>query len=288
LSRTEEALLFLLVLPVALHSIYIGQANMLMLAAMLLGLAATAQKRWNWAAGWLAWATLIKGYPLALALLLAWHYPKRFPARYAVALAVGLALPFAAQEPRVVAMQYSSWLSHLQDSASIMRERSRSIDYLLGTFGSPISAQVFTLMGVVTGALVFGWTMLGTWRKASDREKLKQMLTLFVTWLVLFAPAIEACTYAVMAPVIAWALLDSFRRRTGWAQYVALLVSLVLVGPAATDAFGPVFRHFASEHALQPVGALVFLGYLLSTTWQAWTRAPRAQFFLERRRAISL
>ena len=45
-----------------------------------------------------ALATLIKGYPLALALLLAGLYPRRFPLRYLAALAAGLLLPFA-REP---------------------------------------------------------------------------------------------------------------------------------------------------------------------------------------------
>jgi MFS family permease len=69
LGRRECGLLFLFALPASLHSLYNAQANLLMLGAVLLGLAAAAGGRWNRSAGCLALATLIKGYPLALALL---------------------------------------------------------------------------------------------------------------------------------------------------------------------------------------------------------------------------
>ena len=62
------AILSLLALPVSLHSLYIGQANLLMIGCILFGLAAIPDGRWNRASSWLAAATLIKGYPLALAL----------------------------------------------------------------------------------------------------------------------------------------------------------------------------------------------------------------------------
>src|SRR5438132_8575667 len=118
-SQWQRAALFMLVLPLSLHSMQNGQANVVMLAALLLGLAAASTEKWNQAAGWLALATLIKGYPLALALLLAALYPRRFLFRYAIALAAGLLLPFATQRPEFVIEQYRSWLVHLQESTAI-------------------------------------------------------------------------------------------------------------------------------------------------------------------------
>src|SRR5439155_15009413 len=76
-SRSQRAALFLLVLPLSLHSLQNGQANVVMLGALLLGLAAASAEKWNQTAGWFALATLIKGYPLALALLVAALYPRR-------------------------------------------------------------------------------------------------------------------------------------------------------------------------------------------------------------------
>jgi hypothetical protein len=268
LTSTEIAGLFLLVLPASLHSMYIGQANMMMLGAILLALAAVVDGRWNWSAAWLAWATLIKGYPLALAMLLATLYPKRFPVRFVAALALGLLLPFLAQRPAVVATQYVSWVKHLQDSTVLMHERSRSLDYLLETCQLSVPGRAFTMAGGVAGLLVLGAVLI-TFREdvAETALNLHRMFAWFVTWLVLFAPAMEACTYAVLSPAIAWAIVDNWRRRGSWFRRLLLSTSLLLTGPVATDAFGSTIRRYANAHAFQPLGALFFLGYLVFELW---------------------
>jgi hypothetical protein len=264
LTSTEIAGLFLLVLPASLHSMYIGQANMMLLGAILLSLAAAADGRWNWSASWLAWATLIKGYPLALAMLLGVLYPKRFPLRFLVALAVGLILPFLVQRPSVVAMQYMSWVNHLQSSTVLMHERSRSLDNLLEICQLCVPGRAFTVAGAISGLLVLG-VVLTIFREEAGETTLdlNRLLAWFVTWLVLFAPAIEACTYAVMSPAIAWAIVDNARRRGGWLRCLVLCTSLLLTGPVATDAFGSTVRRYANAHAFQPLGALFFLVYLI-------------------------
>jgi Glycosyltransferase family 87 len=263
LTATEIAMLFLLVLPICLHSMYIGQANMMMLGAILLSLGAAAKGRWNRSAAWLAWATLIKGYPLALAMLLAALWPKRFALRFVVSLAIGLLLPFLAQQPSVVAMQYASWFTHLRDSTGILHERARSLDHLLETYQVLVSPHAFALTGMAAGLFVLGVALSEREVLPGTGPRLRAIFSWFVTWLVLFGPAIEACTYAALSPAIAWALVDSWRRRSGWVGRLLLGSSFLLAGPAVTDAFGPTFRRFANEHALQPIGAILFLAYLL-------------------------
>src|SRR5262245_51128286 len=150
-SVTEKASFFLLVLLGSLHSLYIGQANLLMLAMILLAMAAAAEGRWTQAALGIALATLIKGYPIALALLMAVHYRRRFGPRYVLALVGGLAAPFLFQSPAVVLGQYQSWFRHLRDSTQIMRERLRSIDHLLLVSGHPIEPNTFAVLGIAGG-----------------------------------------------------------------------------------------------------------------------------------------
>src|SRR5207244_11499934 len=137
-----------------------GQANVVMLSALLFGLAAASADHWNKAAAWFAFATLVKGYPLALALLIAALRPRRFFLRYAVALALGLLLPFVAQRPDIVIEQYVSWLAHLRDSTVIMRERLRTLEHLLSIYGYPVSAEVFQLIQLVAGLAMLGLCLL--------------------------------------------------------------------------------------------------------------------------------
>lgn len=275
LSPSEQAVLLLLALPLSLHSMYIGQANLTMLSLLLVGLAAAGRDRWNWAAGCLAGATLIKGYPLALALILVGLYPRRFTLRFLAFLIIGLLLPFLTQWPSVVAAQYASWLQHLGASTEIMRERLRSIDHLFVLYDRPLSPAVFALIGLVAGLAVLALAWLEARRSAEGRELLTRVCLLFAGWVVLFGPATEACTYVVMAPAIGWALVEVYRRPAWRVTRLLLIACLLMMEPLGTDLFGPAVRTFANAHGCQPIGALLFLGYLLAQTrWRRREMVP--------------
>jgi len=202
-SRTQRAALFLLVLPLSVHSMQNGQANVTMLGALLLGLAAASAEQWNWAAGWLALATLSKGYPLALGLLLAALYPRRFLGRYTLALAVGLLLPFVTQRPAIVMEQYQSWWVHLRESTVIMRERLRTLEHLFAIYGHPVSPDTFQLAQLLAGLAILVLVWWHTRRTPERSEQIHVAWQLFACWVALFGPATESCTYIIVAPVIA-------------------------------------------------------------------------------------
>ncbi len=263
-SRGRTAALFLLALPVAIPSLYIGQANLAMLGTLLLGLAGAADGRWNRSAGWLAAATLIKGYPVGAGALLAALWPRRFAPRFAAALGVGLLVPFLAGRPAFVAGQYASWYGHLRASTVIMRERLRSLDHLCAVARHPLAPRMFAQLGVAAGAAVLAVCVLQARHLAGRRERLTWLFQWFACWVLLFGPATESSTYAVAAPAVAWALVDSFRRRAAWLVRGLLIVSLLLMGPVCTDLAGPDLRVFANTHAFEPVGALLLVACLVA------------------------
>jgi len=270
MSPTQMALLFLLVLPTAMTSIYNGQANLLMVGALLLGATAAASDRWNAAAVWLAAATLIKGYPLAFALLMGTLFPKRFLLRFTVALGLGLLLPFLAQWPCVVLAQYASWLDHIRDSTGLMRERLRSIANVFQILSSPLSSQTYAWTEMMAGGVVLGWSFLHVRRTAESRDSFTWLFSLFATWVILFGPATESCTYVIISPVIAWCLIDSFRRPASWGTRCLLIISLILMGPLSTDLFGSPVRIWAHRYGCQPFGGLLFLVHLVTKTVQSF------------------
>jgi hypothetical protein len=263
-SRNQLAALWLLALPLSLHSMYNGQANLIMLGTTLLGLSAAARGHWNWAALWLALATLIKGYPLALALLLSALYLRPFALRYALFLAAGLLLPFATQPPNVVAEQYASWYRHLTDSTMIMRERLRSIDYLFLCYKLPISPRTFMFLGVLGGAGALGVCLLWARRLTEPRALLTRVYLLFAVWVVLFGPATETCTYVILGPALGWAIVEAFHAPGALTRRSLLPCSLFLMGPSVTDLVGQTLRNLAYAYAAQPVGALLFVVLLLT------------------------
>jgi hypothetical protein len=94
----------------------------------------------------------------------------------------------------------------------------------------------------------------------------------FACWTVLFGPTTEAATYAVIAPAIAWCVLDAFSRPTSRTTRSLLMASLLMMGPLATDLFGSATRVFATSKGCLPLGALLFLGYLLAEAVR-WRRS---------------
>lgn len=270
LSANETAAALLLVIPLALHSLYNSQANLMMLGSLLLGLSAAGEGKWNRAAGWLAWATLIKGYPLAMAMLLGTLFPWQFVARFTAALAGGLLLPFAAHRPAVVIMQYQSWWHHLRDSTQMMRERLRSIDQLFVVVGHPISERTFAVVGAVAGIVVLAVCLMIARRWADRREVIFRASLWFLLWVVLFGPATEACTYVVAAPPVAWAIVEAWHCRASFIGRALPVASLLMMGPMVTDMFGQLIRNFSNEHGSQPLGGLLLLAWL-AAEWQGST-----------------
>jgi hypothetical protein len=266
LTATEKSSFCLLVLLGSLHSLYIGQANVLMLGMVLLALAAASEGKWNQAAFGIAMATLIKGYPIALALLLAVHYPRRFGPRYVIALLGGLAAPFLFQSPAVVAAQYQSWFRHLRASTEIMRERLRSFDHLLLVSGHPILPQTFAVLGIAAGVGTLLLSLLFASQVADHRAVNMRLYLLFAVWAMLFGPATETCTYIVLAPACAWCIIEGWRKERGILTAVVLTSSFLLAGILVTDIAGPTLRAFFNTHGAQPIAALLFLSYLIETT----------------------
>jgi hypothetical protein len=264
LTRNQRAALWVLALPLSFHSMYNGQANLIMLGTLLLGLSAAARGHWNRAALWVALATLIKGYPGALGLLLSALYFRKFALRYVVFLAAGLLLPFATQPPGVVVEQYTSWGRHLSDSTTLMRERLRSIDYLLYCYRNPISPRTFNMLGVLGGVCTLGVCLLWARRVTEPRALLTRVYLLFATWVALLGPATETCGYIILAPAIAWAVVEAFTGAASIPRRMLLLASLFLMGPSVTDLVGSTLRDVANAYGAQPIGAILFLAHLLT------------------------
>jgi hypothetical protein len=268
LGRSGVAVLSLLALPNALHSLHNGQANLLMIGCLLGALAAAAGERWNRAACLLAAATLIKGYPLALALLLAAVWWRRFAMPYLGALAAGLLLPFATKPTAFVLAQYSCLANHLFASEHLMRERLRSIDYLLQVSGCPVNPSQFALMGLMAGLVALAATLAYARKQSDRRAVLAYIYMVFAAWVVLFGPATESCTYAVLGPALAWGLVETYRSGRIWGGRVALTASLFLTALVGTDLFVGAVRDFSNEHGGQPVGGILFVAFVAAETWR--------------------
>jgi hypothetical protein len=262
LSRDQIAAVFLLAIPAASGSLYIGQANLMMTGFVLLGLTALAEERWWRAAGYITAATFLKVSPLALAMVVGVLYWRTFPLRFLVTLLAGLAIPFLAQSPEYVLEQTRHWFQHLGESVALNRDRLRSVDNLMEVVGFPLSHGLFMLCGAVAGGVVLLVTVGMQWRGAAAREILLRLASWFLTWVVLFSPSSENVTFSILAPVVAWGVVDAFLWPRTWLRRVWLLASLYMIGLSYGDPGAPLIRLLGADCGAT-IGALMFQATLI-------------------------
>src|SRR5262249_5504794 len=129
-------------------------------------------------------------------------------------LALGLLLPFLLQRPEYVARQYGDWLRYLQ-----MDDRQdwdtlrgyRDLSLLFRVWLTPLTPSVYQAIQLTVAALA---ALLGiTARRARwpRRRLLTGLLALACCWMTLFGAATESATYVLLAPSLAWAVLENWR-----------------------------------------------------------------------------
>jgi hypothetical protein len=265
-TSSEAGLMLLLVVPLSLGNLNNGQSNLLVLAALLASAAGVAEGRWNLAAAAATLACLFKGYPLAVALLFSALFPRQFAGRFAAGLVLGLALPLLFQQPDYVAGQYHSWFDHLrQDDRQQLNCDStyRDIRLLFRVAGTPLSADGVRALQLAAGAGIFLMCLSGLRQGWPRRKVVGAALDLGCFWMVLLGPATESNTYVLLAPALAWSLLETARApRPRVAFGLVSLGAFVLLTCCVAGWFpaGRLLRGLG----LQPLGGtLVLLGVSL-------------------------
>jgi Glycosyltransferase family 87 len=277
LTVSQRALLFLLIVPLSVGSLNNGQSNALVLGLLLAGVAAVQTERWNLAAGCVALACLFKVYPIALGLLLALLYPRRFAGRLAVALALGAALPLGLQHFDYVAAQYQNWWSHFQsyDRQSLIAELwYRDVRLLLLGLVGRINDLTYFIVQLTAGAGVAVLCLIARRVRWPQEQLLLFLLGLGCSWMTLVGPATESCTYILLAPTLAWALVEA-QQAQGWtAAQVLYLISYGLFSACQMAVWFPIGR---AVHTLgiQPLAGVLLLMGILVSPWRRPVEAPQ-------------
>jgi hypothetical protein len=272
LTRGQMALLFLLVLPLSVGNLYNGQSNTLLIGLLLAAVAALAPEarprawRFALAGACVALATLFKGYPIALGLLLALIQPRRFGRWLLLALAAGLLLPFLFQRPDYVAEQYIAWLHHLQSNDRHLLPRElwyRDFQLLCWMCHVPLGSRAYLVVQFLTGAGVAAVCLMA---RALDRPK-RPLLTLLTVlgccWMTSFGPATESATYILLAPAAAWVVLEAWLERRPAPVRGVLLAAYLLLTAAQLANWLPNGRSFQALGP-QPLAGLLLLGGTLA------------------------
>jgi len=265
-ASEKSPLIFLLILPLSLGNLNNGQANLLVLGALLAAVAAVIRSWWMSAAIVLTIAATIKIYPLAIALLLGVMFPRQLLWRFALCLIVAVALPFALQRIDYVSHQYNDWLLYLRSEDRTSRSLSEwysDLRLLFRVWFVPLSTTTYVVIQLAAGAAIGVVAVVGKIRHWPIQSLIAWIFSLSCCWMTLFGPATESATYVLIAPATAWIVCELLIRGCGAIEtaWVAVIYGLQLLARMASW-FGGMKRFgvYASPLALS---ALLLAAYLL-------------------------
>lgn len=280
-TARQRGILFLLLMPLSLSSLNNGQPNPLVIGLLLAALAAVARDRWTLAAGFVALATALKLYPVAIGMLLAATYPRRFTPRLLLALALAAMLPFACQNWTYVREQYMHWFQRLGKDQRWdwpPHMAYRDLWLLIRIFHVPLTPRgyVGVQLAAATGcALLCVAARLRAWPR---RDVLAAILALGTCWMTLCGPATESSTYILLAPALAAALLNAEFGHWPWLAAWMVRVAFLLFLICVLRGIWPGVNRIHGL-GLQPQGALLLsLAYVavLTRALAASERQPAA------------
>ena len=210
----QRGMFYLMNVPLALGSLNNGQANLLLAALMLAGVTAIVAGRWNLSAVCMAFAVVLKIYPLAMVLLLCVAYPRKYPLRFLAALAAVCAMPFLMQHPEYVVRQYHLWWLRVHHADSYRRywpiaAGYRDIWLLIRVWKLPINLAQYTGMQLAGGGVCAVLCGLTAWRGWPDRQRTLVVLSLATAWMMLLGPSSESCTFVLVSPAVVWWLFQT-------------------------------------------------------------------------------
>ena len=188
-----------------------GQASCLVVSALLAGVAAAAVGRWNLSAAFMAAAALVKLYPVAAGMLMVVMFPRRFGWRFAITLTVGAALPFAFRSWDYLLDEHRRLLTYLAADERQVRPMTvwyQDLRLLCAAWGARLSAGAYLAVRLTAAAGIAGLCAAGRLAGWPRRLLLGRMLGLATCWMTLLGSATEASTYLLIAPALAWSLVE--------------------------------------------------------------------------------
>jgi glycosyl transferase family 87 len=279
IPKSSYWLVFLLILPLSLGNFNNGQVNPMIIGLLMIAILAAYEERWTLSAVALGFSTYLKIYPLSIGLLLVLLYPRQLGWRLLLTLILMGAFSFILQRPAYVLEQYQRWFSTraADDRRLNMDIAPRDFAMLLQLLHVHLNAAVVLLLQMLAGAGAAVICVIGRLLKWSEQRLLTSVLTIGTCWMLLFGPATEDATYAMMAPPLAFALVQAFHQSTAWWLRVLVCASFafLLIGLVLNSFFG--LKKSASLMSVQPFGALLFAGYSVIWVFRSslWKETPR-------------
>jgi Glycosyltransferase family 87 len=281
LQKRFRWLVFLLILPLSLGNFNNGQVNPMIIGLLMIAILAAHEKRWMLSALAVGFATYFKIYPLSVGLLLALLYPRQLGWRLALMLIVLAGVSFFFQRPEYVLEQYQRWFrTRAADNRRMnMDIAPRDFAMILRFLHINLSATFVALLQLLAGAAAAAVCIYGRLREWSSERLIVWVLSAGACWMLLFGPSTEDATYVIIAPPVAFALVEVFHRHQSVRMRLLICASFafLLVGLILNTFFG--LKKTPASMSVQPIGAVLFAVYtviwLFSTAlWEKGRETP--------------
>ncbi|MGA3169692.1 MAG: glycosyltransferase family 87 protein [Chthoniobacteraceae bacterium] len=279
ISASQYGAVFLLLLPFSVGNVNSGQANLLVISLIMLGIINAKLNRWTLSALCVALAAYYKIYPLAVGLLLSLVFPRQFSWRLLMALIALGCFSFLLQRPAYVLQQYGHWIANrVADDRQMapMRMAPRDLWLLLRLLHCPLDPLGYKAIQLLGGLGIASLCLVGNLKNWHRDRLLTGLFSLVSCWMVLLGPATEPATYILLAPAVVLALIEGFSQPIhSWMCCILVAAFVLLLTAVGFNSFGE-FNHFPFN-IFQPLGALRFSIYVV--VWllnsSLWNENPR-------------
>ena len=263
-GKEAYAAVFLLLLPLSLGNFNNGQVNPLVIALLLFAVVAVKGGRMTLAALCVAAAVYFKIYPIAMGLVLMVAYPKDFSWRFLLALLALGALSFVLQRPPYVLSQYQLWFATRMADTRHEEGIVRDLFIVFKALHIDVSERAHMAFQALSGAAIAALAVAGRFRfHWSSVRLLVAVFCLVDAWMLLCGPATESATYVMLAPAVAAAVVESFRKPLpAWLKGLACASLVILLLGTAINSFLQLEKT-PLVMSVQPLGALVFACFAL-------------------------
>src|SRR5580704_611662 len=275
IPQSSYWLVFLLILPLSLGNFNNGQVNPMIIGLLMIAILAAHEKRWTLSAIAVGLSAYLKIYPLSVGLLLVLLYPRELGWRLVLTLILMGAASFILQRPAYVLEQYQRWFNTraADDRRMNMDIAPRDFAMILRLLHINLSARLVLGLQLAAGAGTAALCVIGRLRKWSEQRLLTCVLATGTCWMLLFGPATEDATYAMIAPALAFALVQAFQQKTSrWMRVLVCASFAILLLGLMLNAFFSL-KKTPWSMSVQPFGALLFAGYSIiwvfrSSLWE--------------------
>ncbi len=227
----------IIALAVGIGSLGNAQSNIMITGCLLWGTVAVAEKRW-WLAALLLALPAFKLYPLALGLVYAALYPRKFAPRFAMVVAGLLALPFLLHHDAIVAARYQGLWEYLTSGTHYTIYSFLNVRDSLAHYGWVLPPKYFLPIQAATGGTIVLLAWRDRWRGLRDDDVVLRVFVLTSLWFVTFGPSVEWQTYLLAAPALGWAGARLWNTDRPTVAGLVLVAAVVVLGPLQTSLFG--------------------------------------------------